>query len=83
MERQKGICPYTGWILELPHHRNKIRNPKIASLDRIDSSKGYVIENLQFVSMMANFAKNNFTEDEMQYFCISVGLVAQERANKQ
>lgn len=70
-ENQKGICPYTGWQLELPKHRTS-RSPRVASLDRIDSSKGYVLGNVQYVSMMANFAKNNFTIEEMAEFCDAI-----------
>jgi hypothetical protein len=45
------------------------RHPQLASLDRIDSSKGYIKGNIQFVSVIANYAKNEMTHDEMLYFC--------------
>lgn len=39
------------------------------SFDRIDSSLGYSIDNLQIISYKANRAKNNLTEEEMKLFC--------------
>ena len=37
-----------------------------ASLDRIDSTKGYIKGNLQIISFRANTVKNNLTLDEMK-----------------
>jgi hypothetical protein len=63
-EFQGGICPYTGIKLKLMKHGyafSDITNSRfeIASLDRIDSSKGYIKGNVCYVSMMINFMKNN------------------------
>lgn len=70
-ESQKGICPYSGIKLKLSSW-NKKKTPTTASLDRIDSSKGYVEGNVQFVSVMANFAKSDFTHEQMMMFCESI-----------
>ena len=43
--------------------------PDRASLDRIDSTKGYVKGNIQFVAVMAQYAKHGFTEQELLGFC--------------
>ncbi|MBD2771841.1 hypothetical protein [Iningainema tapete] len=71
-EQQNGICSYTGWKLDNPettaHWENNQLHPKRASLDRIDSSLGYVLGNVQFVSVMANFAKRDFQEEELLKF---------------
>lgn len=40
------------------------------SFDRIDSSLGYTFDNLEIISLKANRAKNNLTEDEMKKFCL-------------
>lgn len=73
---QKGICPFTGWKLELPHSSQGFKDSSPmkyrASIDRIDSSKGYVKNNIQFITQMANLAKNNFTEEEVIEFCKAV-----------
>lgn len=75
-ERQGGCCPYTGWELDSPdtttEWNNYILHPRRASLDRIDSSLGYVPGNVQFVSVIANYAKNSFSERELLNFCKAV-----------
>jgi len=63
-EAQEGKCIYTGVDIELPD--GKKSNPLItASLDRIDSKKGYVKGNVQFISVICNHAKNDLTHEEM------------------
>lgn len=66
---QEGICPYTKINLLLNTH--SYRNPDIryvASLDRIDNSKGYIKGNVQFVSLAINYMKSNLTHDETMEF---------------
>lgn len=70
-ETQDGMCPYTGKKMELPlttqdHHIKGI--PTRASLDRIDSSKGYVQGNVEFVCLAVNYAKNGFSKEQMIEF---------------
>jgi hypothetical protein len=68
-EKQKGICPYTGYNMELgAHYTTPMNTPKSASLDRIDSSKGYVEGNVEFVCLAVNYAKNGFSKEVMLDF---------------
>ena len=56
-----GVCQKTGVPLTMtPNH------PFCASIDRIDSNKGYVPGNIQVVCQMFNYAKHDF--DEMEFF---------------
>lgn len=74
-ERQQGKCPLTGWDLELPKNTSdwhKTESIKRASLDRIDSSKGYTADNVRFVSVIANFAKNKYTDEDVIEFSKAV-----------
>ena len=66
---QKGICPYTGLLLTHPKDAKNYSMLYKASLDRIDSSLGYVKGNIQFISASANFAKGNMSHSEMVDFC--------------
>ena len=53
--------------------------PNRASVDRRDSSKGYTPDNIQFVAIIANFAKNAFPEEQLIEFCYAVtGFWGQE-----
>ena len=64
-QMQEGKCPYLKRKLVLPltdQSHDKSNPNLIASLDRIDSSKGYVRGNIQFISTTLNFAKNKYDE---------------------
>lgn len=63
-ELQKGVCPYSKFQLELPNGTKKVHHSIRASLDRIDSSKGYIKGNIQFVSTMINLMKSTLSHDE-------------------
>lgn len=64
-ERQKGVCPYTGIKMGLPRNiKEKQFIPDAPSIDRIDSSKGYVKGNIEFVCLSVNYAKNGFTKNQ-------------------
>ena len=71
-EKQKGICPYTGIQMVFPTHWAEMaRNHTLekVSLDRIDSSKGYVRGNVEFVCMAVNYAKNRWSRRAaMEFF---------------
>lgn len=65
---QKGICPFSGLTLELPDYKRQVHFSIRASLDRIDSSKGYVVGNIQFVSTMINLMKSNLSDQDVYKF---------------
>lgn len=67
--KQDGICPYTGVKLIHPIRLKDEGYLYLASLDRIDSSLGYISGNIQFISATANFAKNKMSHNEMLLFC--------------
>ena len=60
--KQRGYCRYTG---------EKLTDANM-SLDRIDSKKGYIKNNIQWVTKGINFMKRNFPEKEWLYFCKKV-----------
>ena len=66
-DKQNGICPYTGMQL-LEYVWNKSKKPNTASLDRIDSSKGYIKGNVRFICLMANYARNKWSDKEVVEF---------------
>jgi hypothetical protein len=68
-DKQAGRCALTG--IELVHWEYHNKNlPHTASLDRIDSSKGYVCGNIQFVCYSLNLAKSTFTNEEFSEFLV-------------
>lgn len=56
-------CPVLG--IPIYFHRNKVEDDSI-SFDRIDSSKGYTVDNIIVVSYRVNKLKSNATLDEMK-----------------
>lgn len=70
-EQQNSICPYTGLKLYLPTWNKKGSCEQLwrrASLDRIDSSKGYVVGNVQFVSTPINLMKSTMSDLETKQY---------------
>ena len=70
-EKQNGICPYTNLKMVLPKNtldNTKIKSLKKASLDRIDSSKGYIEGNVEFICQGINLAKKDYTKEETVSF---------------
>ena len=61
--QQKQICAITG---------DYIPTIKEASLDRIDSSKGYTEGNVQWVTYQANISKHVMSMNELYEFCKKV-----------
>ena len=66
---QNKKCPYTGYDLILSAKIIYRRTPKTASLDRIDSTKGYIKENIQWVFKKINILKNDLSHDEFIKLC--------------
>lgn len=70
-ESQNGKCAYTNISMILPKNTKdyyKHRSLKKASLDRINSTKGYIKGNVQFVCSAINIGKKDFTHEEMLEF---------------
>ena len=67
-EKQKGLCIYTNVKLVLPLYNTNPSLTEQASLDRIDSSKGYIPGNIQFVCSCINLLKNKLSDLEVKHF---------------
>jgi|694.fasta_scaffold36826_7 hypothetical protein len=67
---QNGICIYSGISLILNSHINKKKDIiHLASLDRIDSSLGYIKGNIQYVSQSINYMKHTMSHEETLLVC--------------
>jgi len=64
-------CPKTGidFDLEVKGKDYKLRSPYSPSIDKIDPSKGYTVDNCQIVSWWYNVSKQQFTDQEVLEFC--------------
>ena len=61
-EIQSGVCVYSG--VKLVHPNEDGNNINTASLDRINSSMGYIEGNVQWVHKMVNMSKQQYTQEE-------------------
>ena len=68
-EDQKGLCPITGFEITLEGTQESNLKRFTASLDRIDSSKGYTKDNVWFVTLQANYMKSQLTMEELVNWC--------------
>lgn len=67
--KQNKKCPYTAIELNLYPENGNHRTPVNASLDRIDSKKGYIEDNLQWVYKPINVFKNSMSKESFINMC--------------
>lgn len=73
-KKQKGKCAYSGIDLkaytfsESRYNKSIKEDVTYASLDRIDSKKGYEKGNVQYVAWPINYAKNDMSDKQMKDF---------------
>ncbi len=63
IETQEYKCKISGVKIYL-RERNGKKNLKQASIDRLDCSKGYTIDNIQFVALGINYMRNDTDLEE-------------------
>ena len=66
-EKQNKLCAISGVPISLFPDSNRSRS-QTASVDRIDSSKGYTIDNVQWVHKRINRLKNILNTDELVFW---------------
>lgn len=66
-ESQKGFCAISG--VEMTYLAGDGRRYTNISIDRIDSSKGYLRDNVQFVCDIVNVMKQQLTKNELLLWC--------------
>lgn len=73
---QNGVCSISG--IQLSFNRNNLT----ASLDRIDSNKPYIKDNVQWVHKNINMMKWRYSQDEFISFCSKVSKYSKELETK-
>lgn len=73
-ERQNSKCIYTGRLLRLPKNEQEAGRSYEGkpSLDRIDSKKGYIKGNVQWVGITVNLMKQQFSHHEFIEMCKTI-----------
>lgn len=73
MVDQRGRCALSGVPLA-PHRPGGPMIPSQASIDRLDSSRGYTRDNVQFVALCLNLGKGNMPDDDFKAVLRSCNL---------
>lgn len=66
--KQDRLCAFTGLIITFPERLSKNTN-HTASLDRVDNTKGYTIDNIQWVHKDVNQMKSNYSQERFLQIC--------------
>jgi hypothetical protein len=67
---QNGKCALTGWDMTMVLGEGVVNTN--ASIDRIDSSKGYETDNIQFVCRIVNTAKSDLPQEDFINLCKTI-----------
>lgn len=70
LEKQNNKCALTGWDIAISPRHGK--EETTASLDRIDSSIGYVAGNVQWIHKKVNKMKREYSQSEFVDVCKAV-----------
>lgn len=70
--KQKGKCAITGQDLTFIKKTDGKKIHTNLSIDRIDSSKGYDLNNIQYVCAIVNVMKSILSIEELQWWCQKV-----------
>lgn len=69
-DKQKGKCAISG--INMTYNLREGRVPTNVSIDKIDHTKGYTMNNIQLVCMACNQMKNDLSEEELYNFCKAI-----------
>jgi hypothetical protein len=78
-EKQQGRCALTGWNMTMKLGEGVV--PTNASIDRINSSLGYVEGNVQLLCRAANVAKSDLETELFLAMCAAVSEKANDLQN--
>lgn len=76
--KQKGRCAISGIRMILPETsrlNDRVASPYMASVDRVDSDKPYILNNIQFVTLGINYAKKDFDQSVVIRFIEDIRLM--------
>jgi len=80
-ESQNKKCPLSGLPISFESVSTRTKEECSASLDRIDSSKGYTEDNVQLVHKIINIMKQDLSQVDFIKMCIDVANYQQGDSN--
>ena len=67
--KQEGLCALSGTRLTFEKIPGQPKVHTNLSIDRIDSNKGYDLDNIQLVAAIVNIMKSTLTNEELRSWC--------------
>lgn len=71
-EQQEGVCALSGVKFSMVKGTKNKKNPNVATIDRIDASKGYIKGNVRLVTYQVNTALNQWGTKQFLKMCKNV-----------
>jgi hypothetical protein len=71
--KQRGLCALSGIPINF-HTKSRETTNSTASLDRIDSLKGYIENNVQWIYKDLNFIKHKLTQERFKELCCLISI---------
>lgn len=69
-DKQGGFCAITGFPMQTTQESGI--NDYAVSVDRIDSSEGYTLDNIHLVCARVNIMKMNMTQEHLEFWCSKI-----------
>ena len=73
---QKGLCALTGLPMQLTKAKRLSRTRNLnhyrASVDRIDSERGYHKDNIRMVCAYVNIMRSDMTDEQLRFWCSAI-----------
>lgn len=67
-----GVCSVTGLPLTLDFDGISRRNPWAPSIDRLDNSRGYHLDNVRLVCCAFNIMRSDFSDDVVRILASAI-----------
>jgi hypothetical protein len=80
-DKQKGLCVYSNLPMSYVGKVNGQTNKHNVSIDRVDNTRGYTVDNIVLCCGAVNTMKNDLTQKEFQTFVISMARTDYFSAN--
>lgn len=79
LSKQRFRCALTDIPFDVAPRGHNIVRPFAPSIDRIDNTKGYTLDNVRIVCTIANMARNTFSDDDFYTMCKAAARVHKNR----
>lgn len=76
-QEQNGLCALTGFKLQYVRHQGKGCNQANlfnTSVDRIDQTKGYTLDNIRLVCFHANMIRGSLSDEQLLEWCYAISI---------